>query len=581
MAHFVNLKSMTKLHNKINWKFLGLYSLTILNLLLMHYSFEWNAGLESYDKCRYISNLWACFVDATLFYLIFYLVTFKKVKLSLILTFALTFVLAVANSIYAAYWNNYLPINGFTSLGNLGDSDTILGIFSGLKWNDLFFLLPVALFIPAVRKWDRKCISKNSFKSLVLIPAAILTCMVLWFPVHRSLGKHFYSFHDDVIDLVPYKSGLYQLKPRIYTFKMGFARRFFYNLDEIISKPINLTEEQVNKIEEYCSDNSERVSRTWGTPVKDKNLILIIVESYNSVSSDLVVDGKEITPFLNRLKKEDGVYFNPNLKSNIALGQSSDGQFIYMTGLLPDRTKITINEAKDRSFKALPQLLKKKGRIRESHMIIPTNAGVWLQDRMCKVYGIDTLYSNHSPKDLNDGEVFSLAAGIDTTTAEPFFSTILTMTMHAPYNLKPDLGFDLEDSALPEKYRHYLIDCHYFDSQIEKYIEALKASGVYDRSVIVIVADHGLFDQMVDMKDNLPPQIPLYIINGGFDPQQAWKGSCNQLDVFTTLNDILLKDQWAGLGHTLLNNTYTESFTEDAETVSSLIIKGDYFRRFN
>lgn len=572
---------MTWLHNKINWKFLGLFSLTILNLLLLHYSFEWNAGLESYDKCRFISNLWACFVDAALYYLVFYLVTFKKVKLSLILTFALTFVLAVANSIYAAYWNNYLPINAFANIGNLGDSDTIWGVFSGLKLNDLIFLIPVALFIPAIRKWDGKSVSRNSFKSMGLIPAAILVCMLLWFPVHRSLGKHFTSFHDDLIDLVPCKRGQYQLKPNAYTFKMGFARRFFYNLDEVISKPINLTEEQVNKIEAYCSDDSERISRTWGTPVKDKNLILIIVESYNSVSSDLVVDGKEITPFLNRLKREEGVYFNPNLKPNIALGQSSDGQFIYMTGLLPDLTKITIDEAKDRSFKALPQLLKKKGRIRESHMVIPTNSAVWLQDRMCKVYGIDTLYSNHSAKDLNDSEVFSLAADIDTTTAEPFFSTILTMTMHAPYNLKPNLGFELEDSSLPEKYRNYLIDCHFFDSQIEKYITALKKSGVYDRSVIVIVADHGIFDQMVDMKGQLPPQIPLYIINGGFDPDKAWKGDCNQIDVFTTLNDLLVKDEWAGLGHTLLKDTYTESLTEDAETISSLIIKGDYFRRFN
>ena len=78
-----------------------------------------------------------------------------------------------------------------------------------------------------------------------------------------------------------------------------------------------------------------------------------------SVSSDMRVDGKEITPFLNKLKQSDSVYYNGHLAPNITIGESGDGQFIYLTGVLPLRSKVTVGEAKSKSFPALPRLLKK------------------------------------------------------------------------------------------------------------------------------------------------------------------------------------------------------------------------------
>jgi hypothetical protein len=61
--------------------------------------------------------------------------------------------------------------------------------------------------------------------------------------------------------------------------------------------------------------------------------------------------------------------------------------------------------------------------------------------------------------------------------------------------------------------------------------------------------------------------------------RQSWTGTCNQLDVYTTLLDLFVRDDWCGLGHTLLRPEYNDSYTPQAERLSEWILRGDYFNR--
>lgn len=81
------------------------------------------------------------------------------------------------------------------------------------------------------------------------------------------------------------------------------------------------------------------------------------------------------------------------------------------------------------------------------------------------------------------------------------------------------------------------------------------------------------------MEGIVKPEIPLYIINGGIDNATAWAGTCNQLDVYTTILDVMgIKGKWRGLGHTLLNKKYQNSVTNKIQEISDLIINSNYFR---
>ena len=225
--------------------------------------------------------------------------------------------------------------------------------------------------------------------------------------------------------------------------------------------------------------------------------------------------------------------------------------------------------------------------IKKSKMIIPTQPSLWEQNLMCKAYGIEELYSNldyRQPtgesisRELNDEEVFELAVQSDNSTTEPYFSIILTMSMHEPYSSPIEHDFTLEDTSLPEKYRNYLIACHYTDTQIAKYFNYLQSTGLSSRSLIVIAADHQAHPTFLEMDDKISEKIPVYIVNGNINKKTAWLGSCNQLDLYTTILDIMGSDyKWNGLGTTLLSPYYNDSVTIKQE-VSDWIINSDYFK---
>jgi lipoteichoic acid synthase len=132
------------------------------------------------------------------------------------------------------------------------------------------------------------------------------------------------------------------------------------------------------------------------------------------------VNGKEVTPFLNSLKRDSHVYYNGKMHENVTIGESSDGQFIYMTGLLPLRAIVTISKARKI---ILPGLPKKLGKV--SRMVIPTVTSLWNQDEMCRQYGFNSLYSSKDyagSSNLNDEQVIQLAMQKDNVTDMPFFS---------------------------------------------------------------------------------------------------------------------------------------------------------------
>jgi lipoteichoic acid synthase len=156
------------------------------------------------------------------------------------------------------------------------------------------------------------------------------------------------------------------------------------------------------------------------------------------------------------------------------------------------------------------------------------------------------------------------------------------MSTHQPYEGYEEHGFTLNDPTLPQRYKNYLISCHYMDMQLGKYLEELKNKGLYDKSLIVIVADHDARPRYLDMEGKISDDIPVYFVNGGIDKAKAWNGECNQLDVYTTILDIMgIETKWRGLGHTLLNKDYQNSVTEKAQELSDWIVYGDYFKGKN
>ena len=567
----------------MNRKFLLLFILSLVNLLLMHWQLALTVEFEYPFRADAIySNIFACLIDTTVFFFIGLLVTWGRVKPSLLITFVCTMLLALVNMVYARFFDHYIPVLAVTQVGNLNDGEVLKCVLGGFRAVDGCYVGMALLFGWLYRRYDGQVLRPRYLKTLGALWGAMVASVAAFIVVMGLFRDD--SFVTSYTRFSPLRVQYYQA-PNNMLFRGGFFRRTWTCREDFFQGKVTLTKEQADEIRQAYTDYSERTTaKTVGEDTR--NLIFIIVESYLSATSDLKVDGKEITPFLNQLKRDSSVYYNGHLQPNINIGESSDGQFIYMSGLLPLKSDITVNLMKGRTVHGLPTLLAEQGIATHSHAIVPTSPTFWEQDAMNDVYGIEKLYSKldyqgEVPiyRDLNDGQVFEMASQIDSKAQEPFFSLILTMSMHHPYDKCEEHGFTLSDTSLTPEYRNYLVDCHYFDSQLEQYINALRRSGVYDRSVIVIMADHHAHYSVLNMAEGaISEELPLYIIHGGIRPERVWQGSCNQLDVYTTLLDMFgLMPQWRGFGHTLLKKDYRNSVTEEVQQCSEWMIRSDYF----
>ena len=575
--------NLSKIH--INTEFLLMFMMSMMNMLFLHQYFLHTIDLEvGCFVSSFFDNLLACLIDVTFVLLVSWLITLRRLRASLVITFVITLLWSFCNVFYARFFHQYLSWSSIGLAGNLSDPIVLDSMTAGFRLIDIYYPLAIITFCWIYFRSKHHDVKSKSLRTL----SYIWLCGLL-----ISLTVHgVYAFH-------PHIGIVYELEKTVFTpakmdsmwpnwtvYHKGFFRKLFVDQLKRKSK-IKLTKEQEVAIEKEYSDHSQRI--TGRTALNNiQNVIFILVESYLSVTSDLVVDGQEITPNLNNLKRDSNVYYNGHMIPNVSIGESSDGQLIYMAGLLPLHSEITVSKAKKNCIIGLPEQIKKAYPDLQSLTIIPTNPSLWDQQAMSDAYGFDKLYSmldyqaemkdNENGAFLTDEMIFRYASKKDESNKPPFFSLILTMSMHQPFNSFIEHGFHLTDKNLPQEYKNYLTNCHYTDFQIGKYLNDLKDKGQYDNSLIVIVSDHDAHPDYLGMDDKISREIPIYIVNGGIDNSNAWSGECNQLDVYTTILDIMgIQSKWRGFGHTLLNKDYHNSVTGDIQEMSDWIIYSDYF----
>lgn len=545
-----------------------------VNLFIMHYYILFTCKLDyENDFSLIIDNLLGICFDVLIVALFTYFLSGKKLKLYLTLTFIITWIWSLSSIIYSRFFFNYLSISAVGQGGALSDDLIIKCILANIHLTDLYFPCVVIVFFLLLPNVSDKnfLIHKVVLLFLLLLPIDIgahVACCI----TNPKLRYTSYIFHR--IYNNHFVKHLNLSNPKAAHFIRGELRTIGTELLFNIQGNIKLTKEQIAQIKSIQSNSNNSVSDSTIVS-QSANIIFILVESYMSFTSDMIIDGKEVTPFLNSLKKDSTIYYNGKMRKNVTLGGSSDGQFIYMTGLLPLRSILTLTKAHHVTLPGLPKILG-----RESRMIIPTVTSIWDQDEMCRQYGFDKLYARNDysqeiDENLTDEQVFQLAIQKDKVSSQPFFSIILTMSMHQPYEEQIDSTFLIKNPSITDELANYLNVCHYTDRQIEKYFHYLIESGLYNNSLIIIAADHP-----VDNTDfgGVCNDVPLYIVNPGVDPSIMWQGECNQVDVYTTILDLVgCKSEWYGLGHSLVSSEYNNTVSTETWDVSEWILMGDYF----
>lgn len=293
---------------------------------------------------------------------------------------------------------------------------------------------------------------------------------------------------------------------------------------------------------------------------KDKNLIIIQLESFQNFLVGLKIEGQEVTPNLNQLI-EESLYF-PHFYQQVGQGNTSDAEFVVNSSLYIPRTGAASGEYADKELPSLPKLLGEHGY--QSATFHTNIVEFWNRNQLYEGLGFDHYYDAEYFGD--EDKIFFGASDtvlyrktIDKlkemdAAEQPFYAHVLSMTAHHPFTTPEEL----DQITLPERYQDTLVGDYlraqsYADEALGQFIEELKASGLWEDSLVVLYGDHlGLPIYSLDTHEKELMQemygheysyadminIPLFIIGEGITPEII-EQTGGQVDILPTLANLL------------------------------------------
>ena len=521
-------------------------------------------------------------------------------------TFIILWLVAIWSFTQMLYYPTYrdvMPFSSFLFFKNV--SGTLINSTIGAISKKSLMVLLLPLVLHAYHWWLRRKTSEASEpakRHWWMFAATIVAFVVLRLIITTCIYFTYRQNYDSLRDTFTTRYTMLGGRHLNYIMHNGLMSYAIFSF--IKSIDTGVSDDEKNLAENFVKTNCPTYTdNSFKTSIERPNLIFIMVESLNAWVVNLDIDGKPVTPTLNSLAADSANIVCLNVISQAKNGHSSDGKFMYQTGLLPLIDRSVAMEYSDRTYPSIVKALKQRGY--KSVEICGDEASLWNVENMSHAYGFDELY--HHPEleeqleaaNYNlDKVVIEFAAQHLPTISGNFVAQLFTGLMHSPYDYDFEPATWISASKkYTQKVRNYLEKTHYFDMKLGFFLESLKQSGLYDNSVIVIASDHC---EMIDDEPNGRPAISkngndcvFIVINGSHG--KLINGPMGQIDVYPTILDVMgLNDySWKGLGHSLLRydvrsaaesgeDTYGTSpllkSQKEAWKVSNILIKGNLLK---
>ena len=298
------------------------------------------------------------------------------------------------------------------------------------------------------------------------------------------------------------------------------------------SGPVQLTAAQKSQLNSWLHHKYElnRTQSPFAGIAAGRNIVVISLESFHPFLLNLSIQGEEVTPTLNSLLV-GALSWDHILDLNYS-GGSSDSEFALMSGLRPSRQKVSSLDLPQRiKLFGMPQLLKELRYTTSSmHGYYPA---MWNRSVNHPRFGIEKMYfldkfmtAEKLGMGIPDKEFFLQSAGYMKKQQEPFFTCLISLSTHFPYQDIPEEYTKLfADSTFEQNHqmRHYLQMYRYTDDALGAFFQAMKDSDLWDNTIFVLYGDHvppldeqakkylaeNLHVSFTNFKDNIVPLLIL------------------------------------------------------------------------
>lgn len=551
----------------------------ILQLLHLRYDlllhFDKDLGLLSYSA--------RSMVDALLLLLPYWLLPAKlRIYYVSIIVFLFSF-WGLSQLWYYRTYDDLMPFSSFLLFDNIS-SLLLNSIKASMKLTDILFILPPFflfilywfLFVDTIKKTPVNSKKRVIYTISILLFAILIHLMnayVFYSKMQNRTTCHLGIRYVNTVNYISY-----------FDFN-GFVPFCIHSFINTILEKRSLNIKEKEEIESFLSKYMLKYTDNQYAVKEKQNLIVIIVESLNSWLINFKLDSIEVTPHLNQLCQENNSILALHIQPQVKSGRSSDAHFMYNTGLLPINNGAVAVRFGEAEYPSLAKALKGY----KSLSMVCDDAKYWNQETAFKSYGFTQLYDSRSMMNtsgnINDHILLEKAANQIKHVDFPFYAQLVTISMHYPYNTLEIPSTNISKSKLYTKdIRNFLEKAHFCDNAIGKFIQELKETGIYEKSLIAIISDHNEIDknQIENRKETLPEdkEIAMIILNGS--QKLNYTSKMEQIDIYTTLLDLMGANNypWKGLGHSIFrkDSILLLPLEERRSYISDLIITKGYFK---
>lgn len=522
-----------------------------------------------------------------------------------IVVMALLDVLLVANLMYFRTYYSAIPASSYLEAGNLADFKA--SVTDSLRWADIVLLL--ISIATAVIAFRYKTTKRQPLTAVLKWWAAPLAGFALLLTgVNLCKG----GFHKSLRSV---RQSAYLCSADAPIFSVFGC--IWYDITDA-AEPI--TPEKQAEIERWLASQPKHQPADSVTE-KRSNLLIVFAESLESWVLEKKVDGKEITPCLNRLLKEKSTLYAPNVLTQVKGGRSIDAQLMICSGLLPLMSGTYSSLYYDNTFYTLQKAMRGLKHSR-SYLLTIDKVSTWNQGAVARSFGTDTIISYHdfkmteafgTHKRIGDASFFQqcrekIERGEVWKPGESVYMQFVTYSGHAPFKLPDHLRTITFPASIPEKAVDYMTTAHYTDKAIGDFVAYLKTLPQYKETIVVIVGDHeGLASYRQELVGNPACRglvsdkqlTPFIVLNSPVG--MRYDKFMGQIDIYPTLLNLMQLDayRWHGLGQSILDprkqgvavgsvmnveGTGSDKEVErlkEAHTVSDYMLRYDWLKRLD
>lgn len=404
------------------------------------------------------------------------------------IVYAIVTIILYANFTYYSYSTNFLSFYQIENLKYAKEIGSGLLCIITIKSILLFWLDNIAIALLSVFTYKKT--RKTYYNNRILKTVLIVTILLLNIFVIRNKI-------DDIYTSKGYNKSLIVQEASIYYYHYEDAKDYFSSM--FIKEKID--EEKLKNI--YKENLEEKANETEYTGVAENcNVIILQLESLNEYIIGKKVNGKEITPNLNK-------FFSSNIYCsdmyNQGLGTTADSEFEMENSMYPLENGYVFQKYYANNWLDIYTTLRNNGYY--TSFMHPNTSTFWNRAEVYNVgYHIDEYNDiNQFPNIESAGEFYSdedffeEAVNIISSYEGKFCTTLVSVTTHIPFYLTGVSNLDekltiTEDDVKEyedETFRNYLISCNFVDYAFGKFIENLEEVGLMENSILVVHGDHG------------------------------------------------------------------------------------------